>query len=295
VSPSSPVDVSIEVLHVYPAQSTPEILARQAEREARWVETITGALDRRGRSWSICMLIDDTNPRWDPQEVEGRLHAAWAGTGLPLDHSVRETECVRSIDRMVERFTGEVELALAGALGTAVRLPPIDVVAERRRWLGNGEPARPSTTRLGAAELDEEPGEADILPTRFIGWRGSRTHSIHLDVELWSTVGQGPPLWSCPMLAAWWQLLRLGAPHVDDEPLASPLAGGRPLALHARSSLTVLAPRLLEVEDAVRTILERVVLPEDWLVEDPTRQGQPTAASHLDRIGYVFTNSSLDA
>jgi hypothetical protein len=294
VSPTPPVDVSIEILHVYPTLSTAESLTRQAAREARWVEALTAALDRQGRTWSVCMLIDDTNPRWNPEELEGRLQTAWKTTGLPLDHIVRETDCVSSIGRMLERFTGEVELGLAGALGTAVRLPPVDVVGERRRWLANNEPPRPVTTRLGAAELNEEPGEADILPTRVIGSRGSRTHSIHLDIELWSAIGHGAPVWSCPMLAAWWQLLRLGAPHIHDAPLTSPAAHGRSLAFHARSTITILPPGLLEVEDAVWTILERVVVPTDWLTEDLQGKQASNAASHLDRIGYVFTNSALD-
>jgi hypothetical protein len=291
VSPDDPVDVSIEVMHVYRGESTPAGVARRAAREARWVEAIAAALDRRGRGWSVCMLVDDTDPRTDGDEVEERLREAWRATGLPLDHAVRETECSTSIGRMIERFTGEVDVGLAGALGTAVRVPPVDVFAERYRWLANGEPARPATTRLGAAELNEEPGEAGTVPVRVAG---SRAHGIHLDVELWSTVGQGAPLWSCPMLAAWWQLLRLGAPHRGGAPLAAPAAGGRPLPLHARSTLTLLPPSLIEVEHAVRAILERVVAPGSWLSAGADGEPAANAAGHLDRIGYVFTNCSLD-
>ncbi|HEX5375529.1 MAG TPA: hypothetical protein VFW48_05155, partial [Solirubrobacterales bacterium] len=290
--PDSPVDVSIEVMHVYRTESAPAALARHAEREARWVEAIAASLDRHQRSWSVCMLVDDTDPRSDGDELEGRLRDAWLATGLPLDHLVRETECAASIGRMVDRFTGEVDLGLAGALGTAVRLPPVDVLAERARWLANGEPGRPSTTRLSAAELNEEPGEARIVPVRVTG---SRAHGIPLDVELWSTAAHGEQVWSCPMLAAWWQLLRLGAPHLDRVPLAKPVAGGRPLPLHGRSSLTLLPPSLLEVEHAVRTILERVVVPAFWLSPEVDGGPAPNAAGHLDRIGYVFTNDSLGA
>lgn len=291
MSPDRPIDVSIEVMHIYRTESASEALARHAEREARWVEAITAPLDRDGRSWSICMLVDDTDPRADGDEVEAELRDAWWATGLPLDHLVRETECAASIGRMIERFTGEVELGLAGALGTAVRPPPVDVVAERERWLANGEPGRPTTRRLGAAELNEEPGEAGVFPVRA---PGSRAHGIHLDIELWSAVGQGPPVWSCPMLAAWWQLLRLGAPHLDEAPLARPARGARPLPLHGRSTLTLLPSSLLEVEHAVRAILERVAVPASWLPPDVDGEPPATAASHLDRIGYVFTNRSLD-
>jgi hypothetical protein len=288
---ADPVDVSVEVMHIYRTGWAPGDLALHAGREARWVEMIGDALDRRGLSWSICMLVDDTDPRTPGDELEQRLRDAWSTTGLPLDHVVRETECGVSIGQMISHFTGEVELGLSGTLGTAVRLPPVDVLAERRRWLGNGEPARPASTRLGAAEINEEPGEAGVQPVRVVG---SRAHRIHLDVELWSAVGQGSPVWSCPMLAAWWQLLRLGAPHRDGAPLASPASGGRSLPLHARSTLTLLPAALLEVEHAVRAILERVVVPVSWL--PPAVDGRPaaSAASHLDRIGYVFTNCSLD-
>jgi hypothetical protein len=289
-----PVDVSIEVLHVYPAKLTPEMLTRQAAREARCLEMVTGLLDRRGHSWSTCMLVDDTNPRSDAADLETRLLAAWQTTGLPLDHVVRETDCIKSIGLMIERFTGEVDLGLAGALGTAVQPPPIDVVAERRRWLSNAEPARPPTRRLGAVELDEEPGEVDTVTARVSGARGSRMHSIHLDIEMWSVIGQGEPVWSCPVLAAWWQLLRLGAPHTNQIPLASPVAGGRPLTLHARSTLTLLPPTLLEVENAVRAILEHVVVPPDWLADDVNGEPPSNATSHLERIGYIFMNSAFD-
>lgn len=285
------VDVSIEVLHIYRPDSPSRALIRSALREARWVEAIATALDRQGRTWSVCMLIDDTDPRSDADDIEERVCEAWRATGLPLDHAVRETECAMSITRMLERFTGDVEVGLAGALGTAVCPPPVDVVAERRRWLTNGEPTRPSMTRLGTAALSEEPGEADIVPMKAVG---SRAHRIHLDVELWSTVGHSQPTWSCSMLAAWWQLLRLGAPHVDQAPLSRPAQGGRPLPLHGRSTLTLLPARMLEVEHAVRTILERVIVPTQWLVDDLNGKPPATAQSHLDRIGYVFTNSSLD-
>jgi hypothetical protein len=288
---ADPVDVSIEVMHVYRTAWGADDLSRHAGREARWVETISAELDRRGRSWSICMLVDDTDPRTDGDALEERLREAWSTTGLPLDHVVRETECGASIGQMIEHFTGEIELGFGGTLGSAVRLPPVDVVAERRRWLGNGESARPANTRLGAAEINEEPGEADVRPIRPVG---SRAHRIHLDVELWSSVGQGAPVWSCPTLAAWWQLLRLGAPHRDGAPIARPVAGGRPLPLHARSTVTLLPAGLLEVEHAVRTILERVVVPASWLSAAADGQPAENSASHLDRIGYVFTNCSLD-
>lgn len=286
-----PTDVSIEVLHIYGTASAPESVARHAQREARWVEAIVSALERRGREWSICILVDDTDPRADGDELEARLRDAWRATGLPLDHAVRETECAASIGRMIERFTGEVDLGLAGLLGTAVRPPPVDVLAERERWLANGEPGRPVTTRLGPAEINEEPGEAGTPPSRV---SGSRMHGIHLDVELWSPAAHDEPLWSCPTLAAWWQLLRLGAPHVDGSPLAAPAAGGRPLPLHARSTLTVLPFGLLEVEHAVRSILERVAVPPQWLAAGTEGEPAPNAAAHLDRIGYVFANDSLD-
>jgi hypothetical protein len=66
-------------------------------------------------------------------------------------------------------------------------------------WLSNGE-------RGGAA-----PASAMAAPRAWQPPRQSavQNHSIFVDIELWD----GPadqPLWSCPFLAAVWQLQRLG-------------------------------------------------------------------------------------
>src|SRR5690606_34192407 len=102
-------------------------------------------------------------------------------------------------------------------------------------------------------------------------------HSIFLDVQLWDEAN-GRRTWSCPFLAAVWQLLRLGmlrnmgervavprthddgypedwdrlAPVVKLNPNAAPFSAYR--------TLSILSPRFLGIEHAVRTILSQVAV-----------------------------------
>ena len=44
----------------------------------------------------------------------------------------------------------------------------------------------------------------------------------------------------------------------------------------------------------MRAILERVVVPPEWLPDGIGGDPAPSAAAHLDRIGYVFAGDGLD-
>ncbi|HWS38446.1 MAG TPA: SCO2522 family protein, partial [Actinoplanes sp.] len=136
-----------------------------------------------------------------------------------------------------------------------------------------------------------------------------QNHSIFVDIELWS----GPDddrLWSCPFLAAVWQLQRLGLVRHLGEPVAPPV----PLAVadlpaewelmppivrlnpdaapfHAYRTFTAMDARFLPIEMAVRTILGNVAI-------DPVAAGQVRDRARgerldlpeetVDRIGYAF-------
>ena len=104
-------------------------------------------------------------------------------------------------------------------------------------------------------------------------------------------------IWSCPILSAWWQLIRLGM--LEDEhgvPVAPPRTQSRSQAppFHARYTLTLLEPRFLEIEHAARAILERVRLPDAWLRR--VREGRRTddQREHLRRIAYMFVPAGFE-
>jgi hypothetical protein len=175
--------------------------------------------------------------------------------------------------------------------------------AAQTGWLCNGRRS-PAVARASAMEVQ--------------GWQppvqnAARRHSIFVDVELWD--GEGPArTWSCPLLAAVWQALRLGLLRHDGEPLVE--AADRPAAwpqtwdelpailrlngaaapFAAYGTLSILPSRFLPVEIAVRTILGQT-----WFDPAVTAQLEQRAraegvdhpAETLDRIAYVFVGTAL--
>ena len=136
-----------------------------------------------------------------------------------------------------------------------------------------------------------------------------RRHSIFVDVELWDEE-DGHRTWSCPMLAAVWQLLRLGLLRDQGRPVSTPQDWTDPLfpdswddlppvtrlnpratAFAAYTTLSVLSPRFLPVELAVRTILSQFACDRTILAEAANRAARDAMqlpAELVDRIRYVF-------
>jgi hypothetical protein len=166
-------------------------------------------------------------------------------------------------------------------------------------WLTNGE-----RSPVAAASAMSGPGR----------WQPPRqsavqNHSIFVDIELWS----GPPedrLWSCPFLAAVWQLQRLGLLRHLGRPVAEPVAvpvaelsadwdempaivqlNPRATALRAYRTFTPLDSRFLPIELAVRTILGQVWI--DPMVDAQVcgrarGEGLELPAEPVGRISYAF-------
>jgi hypothetical protein len=116
---------------------------------------------------------------------------------------------------------------------------------------------------------------------------GKRNHSIFVDVELWkdrADPGAGEEeilskrLYSCPFLAAIWQLVRLGLLRKDGAPVLEVTdwdgewreewshfpdivkvnPGAKPF--YAYQSLSIMPQHFLGIEHAVRTIIDHVLL-----------------------------------
>jgi hypothetical protein len=136
-----------------------------------------------------------------------------------------------------------------------------------------------------------------------------RRHSIFVDVELWDE-RNGQRTWSCPLLAAVWQLMRLGLLRNQGRPVVTPQDWTDPrfpdrwdelpavirlrpeaAAFAAYTTLSVLSPRFLPVELAVRTILSQFACDRNIFEEATGRAARDSMRlpdELVDRIRYVF-------
>ncbi|GAA1397366.1 SCO2522 family protein [Catellatospora coxensis] len=249
---------------------------------------------------STCFLVDDYfSPFGSPAEIVPMLQRAAHESGLTIDYLARESACARAgavePARLVEdRLVSEPPRQTTGAR------PPVTETG----WLSNGQRSPHVGASLEAMETVPE-------------WQPPRqnavnNHSIFMDVELWD-VQRGERRWSCPMLAAVWQLLRLGLLRHEGQAVATPQDRPDPLPaawselppvsrleprarpFFAYRTFSVLDTRFLPVEHAVRTILDQVSV-------DPVVNGQvlaraaaehrPLSADILTRLNYVFVEGA---
>ncbi|MFF7854151.1 SCO2522 family protein [Streptomyces sp. NPDC007904] len=293
--------LSLELGHFYleDFEAGPAHLRRHFERVRPWVEAAcatAGAGGRRPRI-STCFLIDDYFTRFSsPAELIPLLLAEAGRAGLAVDYLARESGCAD---------TGKTPVAEAVA-GRLVEEPPpgsygIRPPAAQTGWLANGE--RSPTARLPQAM---QKAAAWQPPTE----TAARRHSVFLDVELWSDGPDGQRTWSCPFLAAVWQLGRLGLlrdqgeavfvphPHTapdfpedwDDLPALVRL-NPRAAPFAAYRTCSVLPNRFLPVEHAVRVILDRTEVDPEALSQVAERSAHEAVTvpdSVADRVSYVF-------
>jgi hypothetical protein len=244
---------------------------------------------------STCFLIDDYFSRFcTPAEVVPMVTSAAESKGLRIDYLARESACAQTRDsRAASLVLGR--LVTEPVAGTTGGRPPLTETG----WLTNGQRS-PNTSR-GEAMAKREP------------WRppqqsALRRHSIFVDIELWDE-RDGHKAWSSPMLAAVWQLIRLGLLRDQGRPVLTPQdwTGAWPddwdemppitrlnrsaAAFTAYTTLSVLSPRFLPVELAARTILSQF-LPEGPVAAETdtraARDGMQLPIELVDRIRYVF-------
>jgi hypothetical protein len=266
---------------------------------APWVRTMQTpqaiGCSKQSVRMSTCFLIDDYFSRFSsPAEVIPMVMSAAQSEGLRIDYLAKESACAQT------REGRPAELVLARLVtepvpGTTGGRPPLTETG----WLTNGQRS-PSTSR-GEAMAKRNSWQPPVQSAR-------RRHSIFVDVELWDD-DEGHRTWSCPMLAAVWQLIRLGLLRDHGRPVIMPCdwTGSWPdswdeippisrlnrsaPAFTAYTTLSALSPRFLPVELAVRTILSQFAAEASVLAETQeraARDGMQLPVELVDRIRYVF-------
>jgi hypothetical protein len=246
---------------------------------------------------STCFLIDDYFSRFSsPAEVIPMVTDAAASEGLRIDYLARESACaLASAGRPTPADLVLGRLVTEPVAGTTGGRPP----RAETGWLTNGQRSP------GFSPSEAMAKRAPWQPPRE---SARRRHSIFVDVELWDE-RDGRRTWSCPMLAAVWQVVRLGLLRDGGRPVLTPQdwAGPWPgdwdemppitrlnpeaAAFTAYTTLSVLSPRFLPVELAVRTILGQFAGDGPVLAEAEARaarDGMRLPTDLVDRIRYVF-------
>lgn len=235
-------DLSIEVCHLYVHRMTEEKIRAAAVQAAQWVKPLLASAPQQTHTVSV-FLDDYTRPRraeskWSLADAHETVVRIFDDVGFPVDYIVMEAACAQTV--------GHLKALLAGA-GEAAEI--------ERGWLNNGEPARHQI--------------------ELVRKKARHAHPISLDVQLWSDDEDGVR-WACPMVAAWWQLLRLGALKFFGLPLPmNTWKRSGALELEASRTLTVLNVEYLEVEHAVQNILRHV-------------SSGVFGANLTDRVSYIF-------
>lgn len=295
--------LSLELGHLYLEDfgQGPQRLRELFSQVVPWARTAeevcaTGIGRQRPRI-STCFLIDDYFSAFSsPREVLPMVIDAARTAGLRIDYIAREASCVEAhgvplADLVAARLVADPPPGSTGARP----------MVHETGWLCNG-------VRSPTQPLDEA-----MRPT--LAWQppsenAANRHSIFIDVELWDE-RSGSRQWSCPFLAAVWQLLRLGALRMRGESVVHPQLGDsfptewrdlspivqlNPTAapFSAYRTFSVLASRFLPIEQAVRTILSQVDVERGVRAEIAKRgsdEGLAMPAEVVERIEYVFTGT----
>jgi hypothetical protein len=294
--------LSVELDHLY----MEDLVGEAANLDARmarvrpWYDAIVASFTRAHPEVkpriSTCVLVDDYfSSLVTPAEVLPKLRAAAASAGMRIDYLARESCCAWSDGRSPAELAVQRLIPVPAAGEDGSRPPTLET-----GWLSNGRRTPEQNRRsMQPTRRWAPPVEAE-----------ARRHSVFVDVELWDVQGDRRT-WSCALLAAVWQLLRLGLLRHEgrapvglerlDETAELPDAWDKlPAVLQLEDTampftgyrtVSILDHRFLPVESAVRVILGQVAPhPEALasLTERARREGLGAVDDVLGRIGYVF-------
>ncbi|MBW8802631.1 MAG: hypothetical protein JF587_02040 [Catenulisporales bacterium] len=271
--------LSVEVGHFYMDElenGEGPILA-QFERVKPWLAAAEAsvACGTEKPRVSTCFLIDDYFQRKpDAGQIIERLLRLSRQAGVRIDYIARESSCAVRADglRVAELVARRLLQEPEPETSTGSRPPALN-----SGWLANGRP--PREEKVLSAMRGHVWKPADEF--------SKRNHSIFLDVELWRDPPESPMdeetllnqrLYSCPFLAAVWQLVRLGllrndgAPALavseppaswpDDWSLFPDIIKVNPQAkpFYAYRAFSIMPQHFLGIEHAVRTIVEHFLV-----------------------------------
>ncbi|GAA1429461.1 SCO2522 family protein [Streptomyces thermospinosisporus] len=297
--------LSLELGHLYleDFEAGPERLAGHFAEVRIWADAVRASVARRTRRprISTCFLVDDYFTRFSaPADLIPMVLREAEKAGLVIDYLARESACAIA-DRVELAESVMHRLVESPPPGSCGFRPPVSQTG----WLANGRrsPTMPAAALGGRAKGWEPPRET-----------AARDHSIFMDVELWSEK-DGRRLWSCPFLAAVWQLARLGLlrhlglpvltwtqwqgadfPHDWDRLPPLIKLTGTDAAFSAYRTCTLMSNRFLAVEDAVRLILDQVDVDAGALEQVARRsaaEGMPVPDAIAQRAAYVFYEEPL--
>jgi hypothetical protein len=254
--------MSVEIAHIYLGELT-EKTAGDAVAAA--IDRVGPVVDRmikdHGRTVSTCVLIDDYFESRGPtpeQAVEIFKNAA-ERLGFRLDWIAFEADCALAADYFFDNLYPQPRFGESSHGGTYGELNRLS--RSGQSWVSNGDPTRQSKAPRSRRFLGEE---VKYLSGKV---RPEIATSIALDVEIANFGSQGDDLiWSCPFLAACWQLIRLGCWREPSGGMLAPkrllAVSDRPPPFFARRTLSHLPSRYLRVEHAVQVILNQLTIDE---------------------------------
>ncbi|MFC4063328.1 SCO2522 family protein [Actinoplanes subglobosus] len=257
---------------------------------------------------STCILIDDYFGRLDPPPVlVHKLLTAAQKAGVEIDYVARESGCADPVPVGSDPESAETGLSPADLVkarlvadpppGTTGARPPVGDTG----WLCNG---------MRSPETKQE-AMKPATPWSPPAENATVNHSIFADIELWKDGTDGRQ-WSCAMLAAVWQLLRLGMLRDNGHHIAAPQpmpadlpdswralpmilrVNERAAPFNAYRAMTICAPLFQPVENAVRTILQQVAVDQAVMAQVTERAGKEGLSlpdEVVNRIEYLFVDT----
>ena len=271
------------------------IAKRCARLSAAWLGPY---LERLGTRASTCILIDDyfrvqnellDGLKWTT--VAAEVVSAYQAEGIEVDFVASEAGIAASVSELLDRLVPTPDPGAGSVAGAGT-----EAKGAGSLWINNLEPKPPSAPSAWAARSSG--GAPPPARVSSAALSVTRQHSLRVDVEVARRAepanGRDQP-YSCPLLAAWWQLLRLGVVGDvgADKEFAHAIArfSDRDRSFRADASLSLLPATVLDVEAAVRLILQHVVRPPvgwDGAVHDGDAVGFHDSV--LRRIAYVFVD-----
>jgi hypothetical protein len=296
--------LSLELGHLYMEdfQDGPDRLREHFARVRPWADAarVAAGVPAGGARprISTCFLVDDYFTQFSsPAELVPLLLQQAAAAGLQIDYLARESACAYA-DGSSPAEVVESRLVESPAEGSDGSRP----TAREVGWLANGQrtPASGAVEAMGRVVPWTPPTEA-----------GANRHSIFMDVELWSEDTASGRTWSCPFLAAVWQLARLGLLRRHGSPVLEPRTlrpdqklpdtwsalppllrlSDAPAPFAAYRTVSVLPSRFLPIEHAVRVVLGQFEADAAALRQVADRaagERLPVPAEIADRAAYVF-------